>query len=555
MTALPIVERELRVAARRRATYWTRCGFALGVLALAMWVYGMSRRGSPAELSVALFYTMTIAAGLFCLIAGAHSTADCLSEEKRDGTLGLLFLTDLRGYDVVAGKLVANSLNAIYGVLAILPMLAIPLLMGGVSAAQFGRISLVLLNTLFFSLAVGMFVSSFATTARASVSWTVVLIVGFVGGLPLTGALLAEGLNWHQSTVEPFFLLPTPGYAYAMGLDSEYRTHAHEFWISLLLTHIVAWLALVLACLITPRSWQDRPASATRLRWRDRWARWSLGESGDRASYRARLLDVNAFFWLAARSRVKPALVWATLGVLSFGWFWAWLKYGSDWAHPGWLICTLIVLNTMLKFWFTAEACAQISEDRRIGALELLLSTPLSVPEIIAGQGLALRRQFLGPVIFVGTLHLVFLFAGLSHRDLSYSSESRVIWVFVCLSGLIVLLADLVALFYVGLWSALTARNTNRASGQSLTRILALPWILFAVFMMFLTMTAFRGGGSFMESGGVIFIWLFIGLGVDFFFGIRAKVKLEEEFRAQAMARYAPAPSLWQRLFGNSRTP
>jgi len=97
--------------------------------------------------------------------------------------------------------------------------------------------------------------------------------------------------------------------------------------------------------------------------------------------------------------------------------------------------------------------------------------------------------------------------------------------------------------------------GTNRASGQSLTRILALPWILFAVFMMFLAMSAFRGGGNFMEGGGFIFIWLFIGLGVDFFFGIRAKVKLEEEFRAQAMARYAPAPSLWQRLFGNSRTP
>ena len=31
-------------------------------------------------------------------------TADCLSEEKREGTLGLLFLTDLRGYDIVVSS-------------------------------------------------------------------------------------------------------------------------------------------------------------------------------------------------------------------------------------------------------------------------------------------------------------------------------------------------------------------------------------------------------------------------------------------------------------------
>ena len=41
--------------------------------------------------------------------AGVFLTADCLSEEKREGTLGLLFLTDLRGHDVALGKLLATS--------------------------------------------------------------------------------------------------------------------------------------------------------------------------------------------------------------------------------------------------------------------------------------------------------------------------------------------------------------------------------------------------------------------------------------------------------------
>ena len=47
--------------------------------------------------------------------AGLLGTADCVSSEKRDGTLGLLFLTDLKGYDVICGKLAANSVSVLYG--------------------------------------------------------------------------------------------------------------------------------------------------------------------------------------------------------------------------------------------------------------------------------------------------------------------------------------------------------------------------------------------------------------------------------------------------------
>ena len=37
---------------------------------------------------------------LMCMFS-ASVTADALSSEKRNGTLGLLFLTDLKGYDIV----------------------------------------------------------------------------------------------------------------------------------------------------------------------------------------------------------------------------------------------------------------------------------------------------------------------------------------------------------------------------------------------------------------------------------------------------------------------
>src|SRR5271165_4992133 len=133
MTFLPIVARELRVAARRSGTYWVRCGAALALMIIGAWFFLMMPLQAPQQVSMFLFRILTALAIFHCLLRGVWSTADCLAEEKRDGTLGLLFLTDLKGYDVVFGKLAATSLNGFYALLAVVPLMAVPLLLGGVT--------------------------------------------------------------------------------------------------------------------------------------------------------------------------------------------------------------------------------------------------------------------------------------------------------------------------------------------------------------------------------------------------------------------------------------
>src|SRR5438876_11965208 len=160
MTFLPIVERELRVTARRRSTYWNRALSALAAILIFGGALIFETPAAPKELGKDVF---NILSGLFflsSLAAGVRYTADCLREEKREGTIGLLFLTDLRGYDVVLGKLIATSLNSFYGLLAVFPALAIPLLFGGVTVGEFWRMVLLLANTLFFSVTAGLFVSA-----------------------------------------------------------------------------------------------------------------------------------------------------------------------------------------------------------------------------------------------------------------------------------------------------------------------------------------------------------------------------------------------------------
>src|SRR6266508_1949625 len=139
MTVLPIVERELRVAARKPGTYWMRVLAALVAIVVFTWmILTLFRDNVPSTLHGRFLFRALFTFAFFsCLFIGARVTADNLSEEKREGTLGLLFLTDLKGYDVILGKLVAASLNAFYGLVAIFPVLAIPLLLGGVSPGEF----------------------------------------------------------------------------------------------------------------------------------------------------------------------------------------------------------------------------------------------------------------------------------------------------------------------------------------------------------------------------------------------------------------------------------
>src|ERR1043166_1883472 len=92
----------------------------------------------PVMMGKAVFNALSIMAVAYSLLIGPFITADCISSEKRDGTLGLLFLTDLRSFDVVLGKWAATSLAGFYGLVAVLPALAIPLVIGGGAPGEYG---------------------------------------------------------------------------------------------------------------------------------------------------------------------------------------------------------------------------------------------------------------------------------------------------------------------------------------------------------------------------------------------------------------------------------
>ena len=139
---LPVVGRELLVSARRPASYWTRSGFVALLLLLMTLITAGSSTTTPAGNEGMVVFAA--AAGLllvYALVSGAMLTADCLSSERREGTLPLLFLTDLKAGNVVLGKLICSSVQGFYFFLSVIPALCLGFLFGGIEWRQIGRAS------------------------------------------------------------------------------------------------------------------------------------------------------------------------------------------------------------------------------------------------------------------------------------------------------------------------------------------------------------------------------------------------------------------------------
>src|SRR5262249_31925771 len=109
---------------------------------------------------------------------------------------------------------------------------------------------------------------------------------------------------------------------------------------------------------------------------------------------------------------------------------------------------------------------------------------------------------------------------------------------------------DLIALYYVGMWQALTARHPNRATSTTVARVLVLPWLLFLLICLILP---FLGGRIQEPARFLLGLWFILGLGADLLFGTWARFKLLSEFRVVAAHRTSPRPGLLKRLFSDDQ--
>jgi len=193
------------------------------------------------------------------------------------------------------------------------------------------------------------------------------------------------------------------------------------------------------------------------------------------------MLNINPILWLTGRDRIKPAMVWLFLAAVAGVWIYGLAKHPEDWKHEEIYITTSFLVYLGMTGWIGGESCKRFALDRKSGALELLLSTPITVAEIISGQWAGLRRQFLNPMAVVLGMNFLFLILNLDDSD----------WLIFWISALAIMVADVLAIGWVSMWIGLRTGNIGRSASSSVLLILVLPWIIWGALITVLGVSGF----------------------------------------------------------------
>jgi len=484
---LPIVERELRVAARQSRTWWRRVltmGLALVVFGFMLLVMGQLR--SLSFLGRELCSALSAVGMIYALLSGPLTTADCLSRERREGTLGLLFLTDLRSYDVVFGKMAAASLSIVLDLTAALPVVAIPMLMGGVSLTQLAFVALALLNIMFLSLAVGTCASAFLASGRSALAATLAILFFLTLGLVFLGEeVLGIRLG---SPAAPWFYMLCPAYAMQCCVGGMFTTPPRDYWLNMGGMHALGWTCLLAASWRTKNSWRNVPASPRLLRWQDRFERWRKGSRATRRAWRWSMLDQNPVSWLEGRDRLQERLLRgilllaATLGAITH------LLVPEQWPDEDWVFLWAIFAHYVLCLWIAIQAPRRLADDKESGAPELLLCTPVRPADIVRGCMLILWRWFGRALLALLALDVLMGLAYFSTRGRWDRFQTGDFLEFT-LCAMVVAPVQTYSLARIGLYEGLVQASSLRASFTVAAKVGLLPWLLWIAFMLCMEFT------------------------------------------------------------------
>jgi ABC-type transport system involved in multi-copper enzyme maturation permease subunit len=393
------------------------------------------------------------------------AAADAISRERREGTLALLYSTELRAFGVVLGKTFVHMLRSLSLFVTMAPWLLLPVLLGGVELRDIRMALLLDFAAVLLAMAAGLLASTiprdwlkavilaevFALTLLSAMLYVQGVVVahavaaalqssGLTPGTPAfwnsglyafadlipgenQGGLIARtirliGLTTNGSFHEPGYWFG--GFSPGRGFSSDWG----QLWTGLTPAGRTVWFRGTLAMV----AGAGMVLAATTLLGAWRVARsWQDAPQQGRVSVLRRRLFAPCFGAPSLSRRLSRALTANPIG---------WLQQYSPSARMvkwGWCLFIIVVeiifsadcedlyraqagLGLLLLLGLTFSATASFREELETGAFELLLVTPLRERQIIAGRVRGLWRQFLPAVVVYG-LGSIYLASGWTDRE------------------------------------------------------------------------------------------------------------------------------------------
>jgi len=401
MPLMPVIVREMRVSARYAITYYLRSLGAAALLVTCL-LFGLDygfRTGSGDKLFGSLHLTLFLAIWILVPLL----SADCISRERREGTLGLLFLTRLRPHDVVIAKGMAHGLRAMTLWLAVLPALMIPFLLGGVGWREALLSVMVNLSAMCWALAAGLLASAWsrrwsrALITAASLSLTFLFTLGTAVGqflwLSIGSGTLFQGWRGESESAFVTGLSLISNITWVLPMYTRVATPGQLF-LAISEATLISFLALVLSIVAagakTRSSWQDKPPSREQVWFQRTFCQPVVLLSFFRRWMRNKL-ERNPVGWLEQRTWSGRLVTW--------GWFAVIISlYSAIFTDKNFFRGyseMQRVIACLLAGSLAMSAAGSFRRERETGMLELLLVSPLGESQIISGRLGGLWGQFL----------------------------------------------------------------------------------------------------------------------------------------------------------------
>jgi hypothetical protein len=319
----------------------------------------------------------------------------------------------LNAQGIVLAKALAHGLRAVALCLAVLPVMAIPILMGGVSWQEVFLSVLFNFSAFCWALAAGLLASArcklWAWAVTGAMGFVVLFLLIFSSIIFVRILALVSVYMPGTKTALPVssFVDGALSFAADVGVwrsllpgpkpwQAEFLSTAS---VGALLSVLILFLAVGLAGRSVRRRWQERPPSATQeklervfctprfwVKWFRGWMQWKL--------------ERNPVGWLEQRAWSSRLVGWSWLAVLISLNSLALTDFSMYSNH---FERMQSALAAMLAGNLAVSAAGSLRRERESGLLELLLVTPLTPGQIMLGRVRALWGQFLpASVLLVG---------------------------------------------------------------------------------------------------------------------------------------------------------
>jgi ABC-type transport system involved in multi-copper enzyme maturation permease subunit len=416
----PVFTRELITAPRRPRFYWSRAVYvaALAILVATAWgLYTGTQQvrtvGDTARFGAAIFQIVAILQMTVAMFFSALLAASAVAQEKDRRTLVLLLLTHLSNSELVLGKLLASVLGVILMVTAAFPFFMLISLFGGISFDQILRVFAVTIATVLAAGSLGSTIALWREKTFLTLALTTLVLFFWLAVFGIIGAGVIAP-DWRGITAWQWAAVFSPFHAVIEAArpllpgESSFPLLKSPVY-AFLLTAVMVTLVLNALAIARVRIWNPSREARPRL---DETEPVSLAadpvarRSVHAAAGSTRPVWDNPVLWREictwAYGR-RILLVWVayaivfcvaafvirrTLGELA--------EVRSDSltaADLRWRISmTLAPLFVLGLVLVNALAVNSITNERDLGALDLLLVTDVTPQEFIFGKLLGIFR-------------------------------------------------------------------------------------------------------------------------------------------------------------------